>query len=97
MVEVDERISCPQSLMDLFARHQLPGMFQEHDENFEGLIGKTDAGAVAAEFARAQVCLVRSEADEFNGNRRRSHGAPQQGSEFIRFPAIGKGFRKAFL
>ena len=63
MIEIDERIRRPESLLELLTRDDFAGSFQQRKKNLEGLFLKPDARSVAAQLAGAQVHFKGSEAD----------------------------------
>ena len=55
LVEIDERIRGPQSLLQFIPRDQLPGMLQQNVENLKRLSLKRPSVAVAAELCGFEV------------------------------------------
>lgn len=74
VVEFDKRICRPQPLAQFFARHDLPGAFQQHGENAEGLLLDFDRHAKLSQFSAFQVCLEDTEPGTGRSFCWRGHG-----------------------
>ena len=61
MVKVDERVGRPESLLEFIAAHDLPGAFEKHGEELEGLLLELHFDAVAAQLSGARIDLVDAE------------------------------------
>src|SRR3954463_7074351 len=60
MVEVERRVGGPQAIAQSVARHHLTGVFEQSDEELEGLILKAHSDALPSQFAGVEVHLEHS-------------------------------------
>ena len=61
VVEIDKRAGGPERPLQVFAGNQFPGMFQQEDQDAEGLITNLGGRAVPAQFVVAHVYLEDAE------------------------------------
>ena len=64
VIEIDERLSRPQSVPQHFTGNQLPGPLQEHLEDRERLTFQADAHSVFAQFSRDGAEFVNAETND---------------------------------
>jgi len=65
--EIDKSFIGPEVPLDIFAGDDGTGMLEEHEEDFEGLAGKTELDAMLAELAGGGIQFERVEAEEVCG------------------------------
>ena len=63
MLEVNEGVVRPESVLEFFAGDEFAGMFEESGENLNGLRLKLEAGAVLGQFSGMKIDFKGAEAD----------------------------------
>ena len=69
MIELNDRAVRPKSLPDVFARDDFTWGFEEHPQDLEGLLLKSDPAPVLPQFSGAKVELKRAEAHSWPAAR----------------------------
>ena len=63
VLEIDERVGCPQSPPKLLARNQVPGPLQQRDEYLSWLLLEPNASAAGIQVTRGLIQLETTEPD----------------------------------
>ena len=62
MIEFDDRVVRPETLLDVLARDHFTLRFEEHLQDLEWLLLKSNPAAFLAQFAPSKIELKRAEA-----------------------------------
>jgi hypothetical protein len=73
-IKINEGMSGPEVLPQLFSRHHFTGMFQKEAENLEGLFLQLDSNAALAKLSRPDIQLENTEDASSPATLCRLHG-----------------------
>ena len=79
MVKVHESVGRPQNPAQLFAGDNFAGMFQEINQDEEGLLANLDEGSIAAQLHPARVHFIDTETPSLIRADRRGHNLTLEG------------------
>ena len=82
-VKNDEGVFGPEAFLQLLARDDFTGAFQQHRQNLEGLILQFDLDAGLAQLHRGQIHFVKAEAENRRIGRGHFHRAPSNSPEYV--------------
>jgi len=81
VLEIDERVLGPETLLELLTGDNQAGVFQKDGEDLEGAILELKSDAGFAQLAREQVRFVGTEADDGGELRRGGHEKSPAGKD----------------
>jgi hypothetical protein len=74
VLEINEGVGGPQTILQFFSSEQFPGLFKQQCENLKGPAGQTHLPTVFAELARTEVNVVGVEAEPTLKRKLVAHG-----------------------